>query len=84
MSHKLINENKIIFVEELQAKNMICNVKLAKHIADESWSEFLRQLKYKAEWARRTIAEVDRFFPRSKRCSCCGFVHEAMTLNIRD
>ncbi|WP_223823762.1 zinc ribbon domain-containing protein [Candidatus Enterovibrio escicola] len=30
------------------------------------------------------IAEVDRFFPSSKHCSCCGFIHEAMPLNIRD
>ncbi|WP_150138496.1 zinc ribbon domain-containing protein [Candidatus Enterovibrio escicola] len=44
----------------------------------------MRQLKYKAKWAGRTIAEVDRFFPSSKRCSCCGFIHEAMPLNIRD
>lgn len=83
LSHKLINENQVVCVESLAVKNMIRNAKLAKHIADASWGEFVRQLKYKAEWAGRTIAEVDRFFPSSKRCSGCGFVHEIMPLNIR-
>jgi putative transposase len=84
LSRKLINENQVVCVESLQVKNMLRNPKLAKHIADASWGEFVRQLKYKAEWARRTIVEIDRFFPSSKRCSCCGFVHESMPLNIRN
>lgn len=84
LQRKLINENQVVCVESLQVKNMLRNPKLAKHIADASWGEFVRQLKYKAEWAGRTIVEIDRFFPSSKRCSCCGFVHESMTLNIRN
>ncbi|WP_407552682.1 RNA-guided endonuclease InsQ/TnpB family protein [Vibrio parahaemolyticus] len=84
LSRKLINENQVVCVESLQVKNMLRNPKLAKHIADASWGEFVRQLKYKAEWAGRTIVEIDHFFPSSKRCSCCGFVHESMPLNIRN
>ncbi|HHY0551927.1 TPA: RNA-guided endonuclease InsQ/TnpB family protein [Vibrio parahaemolyticus] len=84
LSRKLINENQVVCVESLQVKNMIRNPKLAKHIADASWSEFVRQLEYKAEWANRTIAKIDRFFPSSKRCSCCGFVNESMPLSVRD
>ena len=84
LSRKLINENQVVCVESLAVKNMIRNPKLSKSIADASWGEFVRQLKYKAEWAGRTIAEVDQWFPSSKRCSCCGFVNESMPLNIRD
>ena len=84
LSRKLINENQVVCVESLQVKNMIKNPKLAKHIADASWSEFVRQLEYKAEWAGRTVSKIDRFFPSSKRCSSCGFVHESMPLDIRD
>lgn len=85
-SRELINENQVICVESLAVKNMIKNHKLGKHIADASWSEFIRQLKYKGEWAGRTIAEIDRFFPSSKRCSTkgCGFVNESLPLNIRE
>ena len=84
LSRKLINENQVVCVESLQVKNMIKNPKLAKHIADASWSEFVRQLEYKAEWAGRTLSKIDRFFPSSKRCSSCGFVHQSMPLDIRN
>ena len=84
LSRKLINENQVVCVESLQVKNMIKNPKLSKHIADASWGEFVRQLEYKAQWAGRTVSKVDRWFPSSKRCSCCGFVNEKMPLDIRD
>jgi len=84
LSRKLINENQVVCVESLQVKNMIKNPKLAKSIADASWSEFVRQLEYKAEWSGRTVTKIDRFFPSSKRCSSCGFVHQSMPLDIRN
>ncbi|WP_411572418.1 zinc ribbon domain-containing protein [Vibrio sp. TH_r3] len=70
-----MNENQVVCVESLAVKNMLRSPKLAMYIADASWGEFVRQLKYKAEWAGRTIVEIDRFFPSSKRCNGCGFVH---------
>ncbi|WP_257281625.1 transposase [Endozoicomonas sp. ISHI1] len=83
-SRKLINENQVVCVESLNVKGMIKNPKLAKHIADANWGEFVRQLQYKAEWAERELVQIDRFFPSSKRCSGCGFVHESLPLSIRE
>ena len=83
LSRKLVNENQVICVENLNVKGMIKNPKLAKHIADASWGEFARQLEYKSAWAGRTYVEIDRWYPSSKRCSCCGFVSESMPLNVR-
>ena len=80
-SRKLINENQVVCVESL---SMIKNPKLAKHIADANWGEFVRQLQYKAEWAGRTLVQIDRFFPSTKRCPDCGFVHESMPLSVRE
>lgn len=84
-TRKLINENQVVCVESLAVKNMIRNSRLAKHIADANWGEFVRQLKYKADWAGRTVAEVDRWFPSSKRCPTpgCGFVNESLPLTVR-
>ena len=83
LSHRLVNENQVICAENLAVKNMIKNPKLAKHIADASWGEFTRQLAYKTNWAGRMYVEIDRFFPSSKRCSCCGFVKDKLPLNVR-
>ena len=83
LSRRLINENQVICVENLAVKSMIKNPKLAKHIADASWGEFIRQLEYKSGWYGRTYVEIGRFFPSSKRCSCCGFVKEKLPLDVR-
>ena len=80
-SRKLINENQVVCVESL---SMIKNPKLAKHIADANWGEFVRQLQYKAEWAGKTVVQIDRFFPSTKRCPDCGFVHERLPLSVRE
>ena len=87
-SRTLINENQggghpLVCVESLNVKGMIKNPKLAKHIADANWGEFVRQLRYKSQWAGRTLVEIDRFFPSSKRCSGCGFVQESLPLSVR-
>ncbi|WP_157895574.1 RNA-guided endonuclease TnpB family protein, partial [Clostridioides difficile] len=60
LSTKLIKENDIICIEDLQVKNMIRNHKLSRLISDVSWSEFIRQLKYKANWYGRKIIKVGK------------------------
>ena len=83
LSRKLINDNQVVCVESLRVKNMIKNPKLAKHIADASWGEFVRQLEYKADWAGRTLSKIDQFFPSSKRCSSCGYTLPFLALDTR-
>lgn len=83
LSRRLINENQVICVESLKVKNMIRNPRLSKAIADAGWGEFVRQLKYKAEWAGRSLVAIDQWFPSTKRCSGCGHTLPSLPLSVR-
>src|SRR5271165_3741141 len=84
ISNRLVSENQTIITETLSVANMMKNHKLAGAISDASWSELLRQLKYKSEWYGRTFSQIDRFFPSSKTCNGCQFVLETLSLAIRE
>jgi putative transposase len=84
LSTRLINENQVIAIESLSVSNMQKNRRLAKPISDASWSEFVRQLEYKARWYGRELIGIDRWYPSSKRCSDCGYTMPKMPLSVRE
>lgn len=83
VSNSLINENQVICMEDLNVKGMMKNHKLAESIAEMNFGEFKRMLEYKVNWYNRKIVFVDRFYPSSKTCSCCGYNYKDLTLNVR-
>jgi len=84
LTTKLINENQVIYLETLNIAGMVKNHKLAKSISDASWSEFVRQLIYKALWYGRQIIQIGMFEPTSKKCNVCGYINKELTLNDRE
>lgn len=85
LSTQIIKENDVICLEDLQVKNMTKNHKLAQAISDVSWSEFVRELEYKARWYRKSVIKVDKFFPSSQTCSVCGYKNEeTKDLKVRE
>ena len=84
VSKRIIDENQVVVLESLKVKNMMSNHKLAKSIADVSWSEFVRQLGYKADWYRREIIKIDTWYPSSQVCSNCGHKDGKKALSVRE
>lgn len=84
--HKLTTDltanHDALCIEDLSVRGL-ARTKLAKSFADASLGEFRRQLAYKAEWNRRWLVVIDRFFPSSRLCRGCGVINEALTLSDR-
>lgn len=83
LSTRLVRENQVIVVEDLNVAGMVKNHKLARVISDVAWRMLFTFLDYKSEWRGRTLLKVDRFFPSSKTCHCCGHVVEKLPLDVR-
>ncbi|MFI5808939.1 RNA-guided endonuclease InsQ/TnpB family protein [Streptomyces sp. NPDC051561] len=57
---------------------------LNKAILDIGFAEIHRQIEYKARWHAVTLAHVPTFFPSSKSCHQCGWIHTGQTLKDRE
>jgi putative transposase len=83
LSRRIVNENQVIVVENLNVKGMMQNHKLAKAIHQVGWGMFCTMLKYKAEAEGKVYQEVDRFFPSSKTCHVCLDRVGSLPLDVR-
>lgn len=84
LSRELVDNHDAIVLESLNIKGMVRNHHLAKSISDAGWSEFMRQIKYKADWAGKTVVEIGQWEPSSKTCHSCGHKLDKLTLDVRE
>ena len=84
LSRKIVNNNQVVVVENLNVKGMVRNHKLAKAISDCSWGKFVNFLDYKLTSEGKLLVEIDRFFPSSKTCSNCHYKIDKLPLDIRN
>lgn len=83
LSRRIVDENQVIVLENLNIKGMLKNHCLAKSIQQVGWGMFGTMLKYKAEREGKVYLEVDRFFPSSKTCHVCLNRVDNLPLEIR-
>lgn len=85
--HKLTTEiattNGIVAVEDLHVKGLIRNRCLSRAFSDASVGKLLDLLESKVAAQGRMLIKVDRFFPSSQLCHCCGAQKRDLTLADR-
>ena len=78
LTTELVSEYDTICIENLNTNGMRKNHKIAKSVMDASFFEFRRELEYKTKWYGKKLIIIDRFFPSSQMCSCCGAQWKAL------
>ena len=82
--HEIVKQKpRFVTVEDLNVKGMMKNKHLAKAIASQRFSSLLAKLKRKAEIIGIEFRTVDRFYPSSKTCHSCGYIHKGLKLKDR-
>jgi putative transposase len=80
---RLAKTKAVVVIEDLNVAGMLKNHHLAQAIGDVGFSEFRRQLVYKAAWYGCLVLVASRWEPTSKTCSGCGWVDNDLSLADR-
>lgn len=84
-SLRVVRENQIICIEDLNVKGIKRNHHLAKAVSDVAWAMFFKMLEYKAPLYGGQVVKVSRFFASSQLCNCCGYKNtDVKDLRIRE
>ncbi|MFE3450564.1 RNA-guided endonuclease InsQ/TnpB family protein [Nonomuraea sp. NPDC059194] len=82
-STTLLRENQAVVVEGLAVLGLARGM-LAKSVNDASWGAFLRLLEGKAARYGRDFIQIDRWYPSSQLCPCCGWKVGKLALDVRE
>jgi putative transposase len=83
LTSRLAKTKSVVVIEDLNVSGMLKNHHLAQAIGDVGFSEFRRQLAYKAAWYGCQVLVASRWEPTSKTCSGCGWVDGDLSLADR-
>ena len=72
-----------IAIEDLNVKGMMKNRHLSKAVASQKFYEFRTKLQAKCSENGIELRVVDRFYPSSKLCNCCGSIKKDLKLSDR-
>lgn len=84
LTTRLVAESQSIAIEDLNVAGLVKNRKLSRAISDASWSKFKTMLEAKCDQYGRDLIIVDRFYPSSQICSCCGKSGGKKELDVRE
>lgn len=85
ISTEIANQYDVVCVESLNMRSMANHgFGNGKSILDNGYGMFLSMLEYKLSDRNKYLVKVDKWFPSSQICHCCGTLHPEMkNLTIR-
>ena len=83
LSKELVTKYNAIIIEDLNMKGMSGALNFGKSVADNGWGMFATMLQYKAIFLGKQVIKIDKWFPSSKTCSCCGNIKDWLSLGER-
>ena len=72
-----------ITIEDLNVSGMMKNKHLSKAVASQKFYEFRTKLQAKCKEIGIELRVVDRWYPSSKTCHCCGAIKKDLKLSDR-
>ena len=72
-----------ITIEDLNVSGMMKNRHLSKAVASQKFYEFRIKLQAKCKESGIELRVVDRWYPSSKTCHCCGAIRKDLKLSDR-
>lgn len=83
LSTKVVTENAVIVLEDLNVSGMVKNRRLSRAISLQGWRAFRVLCEGKSEKYGREFAAINRWEPTSQVCSDCGFRWGRLDLKVR-
>jgi len=83
LSTKVVAENEVIVLEDLNVSGLVKNHKLARAISLQGWRMFRTFCEAKSTKFGRKFIVINRWEPTSQICSDCGFRWGKLDLKVR-
>ena len=80
---KLSGEYDVVAVEDIDLRGLSMSLHLGKNLHDNGFGMFRRVLENKLVAKGSLLVKVDRYYPSTKRCSCCGSNNPKVTLGVK-
>ena len=81
LAHELCRAYDTLCVEDLQLTGM--SRLWGRKMADLAFGSFMQKLVHTASKYGCEVRKVDRYYPSSRTCGCCGYVYEHLDLRDR-
>ena len=83
-SLRLVENYTTIGIEDLNLQGIAKFLRNAKNINDCGYANFVNRLIQKGEEQGTSVIKVDRYFPSSQLCHCCGYQNHNLKLSDRE